>query len=105
MLLTSLSFSPFPFHGGILILYSPSQLILTFHLLIRQVTTRVLVPSAAFPHLLLVAITEATLFRGPFPIKAARTFVDAFNAKVTVFLELLLQCTRSFFWERSGGRL
>ena len=47
----------------------------------------------------------ATLFRGPFPIKAARTFVGAFNAEVIVFLELLLQCTRPFFWERSGGRL
>ena len=72
-------------HGGILTLYSPSQLILTFHLLIRQVTTWVLVPSATFPHLLLVAVTEATLFRGPFPINAARTFVGAFNTKVTVF--------------------
>ena len=39
----------------------------------------------------------ATLFKGSFPIKAARTFVDAFNAKVKVFLELLLQCTRPFF--------
>ena len=68
-----------------LTLYSPSQLILTFHLLIRQVTTRVLVPSAAFPHLLLVAVTEATLFRGHFPINAARTFVGAFNAEVTAF--------------------
>ena len=55
------------FGAWILTLYSPSQLILTFHLLIRQVTTRVLVPSAAFPHFLLVAITEATLFRGLFP--------------------------------------
>ena len=27
----------------------------------------------------------ATLFRGPFPINAARTFVGAFNAEVTVF--------------------
>ena len=47
----------------------------------------------------------ATLFRGPFSIKAARMFVGAFNAEVTVFLELLLQCTRPFFWERSGGCL
>ena len=72
-------------HGWILTLYSPSQLILTFHLLIRQITTRVLVPSVAFPHFLLVAVAEATLFRGPFPINAARTFVDAFNAEVTAF--------------------
>ena len=27
----------------------------------------------------------ATLFRGPFPINVARTFVGAFNAEVTVF--------------------
>ena len=27
----------------------------------------------------------ATLFRGHFPINAARTFVGAFNAKVTAF--------------------
>ena len=71
--------------GWILTLYRSSQLILTFHLLIRQITTQVLVPSAAFPHFLLVAIIEATLFRGPFPINAARTFVGAFNAEVTAF--------------------
>ena len=47
----------------------------------------------------------ATLFRGPFPIKTARTFVGAFNAEVTAFLELLPQGARPFFWERSGGRL
>ena len=28
----------------------------------------------------------AILFRGPFPINAARTFVGAFNAEVTAFL-------------------
>ena len=44
-----------------------------------------LVPSVAFPHFLLVAVAEATLFRGPFPINAAKTFVDAFNAEVTAF--------------------
>ena len=27
----------------------------------------------------------ATLFRGPFPLNAARMFVDAFNVKVTAF--------------------
>ena len=27
----------------------------------------------------------ATLFRGPFPINATRTFVGAFNAEVTAF--------------------
>ena len=79
------SFLLVPLHGGILTLYNPSQLILTFHLLIRQVTTWVLFLSATFPHLLLVAVTKATLFRDPFPINAARTFVGAFNAEVTVF--------------------
>ena len=58
-----------------------------------------IVVMAVFP-LFFVAI----LFRGPFPIKVARTFVGAFNVEVTVFLELLLQYTRPFFWERSGGR-
>ena len=48
-------------------LYIPSQLILTFHLLIRQIPTRVPVPSTASPHFLLVAIIETTLFRGLFP--------------------------------------
>ena len=62
----TLYFPPPSSHGWIFTLYSPSQLILTFHLLIRQVTTQVLVPSAAFPHFLLVAITETTLFRGFF---------------------------------------
>ena len=47
-------------------LYSPSQLILTFHLLIRQVPTRVPIPSAASPYFLLVALTKATLFRSLF---------------------------------------
>ena len=95
MLLTSLSLSffflsPFsgliiPFHGGIFTLYSPSRSILTFHLLIRQVTTWVLIPSATFPHLQLVVVTEATLFKGPVPINVARTFVGTFNAEVTAF--------------------
>ena len=35
---------------------------------------------AAFP-----LFFVATLFRGPFPINAARTFVGAFNAEVTAF--------------------
>ena len=81
----SFSFFIFPFHGGVFTLYSPSQSILTFHLLIRQVTTWVLVPLAAFPHLQLVVVTEATLFRGPVPINVTRTFVGAFNVEVTAF--------------------
>ena len=35
---------------------------------------------AAFP-----LFFVATLFRGPFPINAVRTFVGAFNAEVAVF--------------------
>ena len=47
---------------------------------------------AAFP-----LFFVAALFKGSFPIKAARTFIGAFNTEVTTFLELLLQCTRPFF--------
>ena len=61
-------FFPSLSRGWILTLYSPSQLILTFHLLIKQVTTWVLVPSVTFPHFLLITITEATLFRDLFPL-------------------------------------
>ena len=65
---SSLFFRSPPFFGAwLLTLNSPSQLILTFHLSIRQIHTRVPVPSAAFPHFLLIAITEATLFRDLFP--------------------------------------
>ena len=35
---------------------------------------------AAFP-----LFFVATLFKGPFPINAAKTFVGAFNAEVTAF--------------------
>ena len=35
---------------------------------------------AAFP-----LFFVATLFRGPFPINVARTFVGAFNAEVTAY--------------------
>ena len=57
----------FLFGAWILTLYSPSQLILTFHLSIRQILTRVPVLSAASPYFLLIAIIETTLFRGLFP--------------------------------------
>ena len=69
--------SPFflSLHGEFLTLYSPSQLILTLHLLIMQITTRVLVPSATFPNFLLVAATNPALFRGPFLINATRMLV------------------------------
>ena len=55
------------FGAWILTLYSPSQLILTFHLSIKQIPTEVPVPSTASPYFLLVAITETTLFRDLFP--------------------------------------
>ena len=79
--------------GWILALYSPSQLILTFHLLIRQVTTRVLVPSAAFPHFLLVVITEATLFRCLFPSMCPGRLLAHSMWRWHLFLEPLLHCT------------
>ena len=53
-----------PFFGAqVFTLYSPSWLILTLHLLIRQVSIQTPVPSAASPYFLLVAVTETTLFR------------------------------------------
>ena len=55
------------FGTWILTLYSPSQLILTFHLSIRQIPTRVPVSSTVSSYFLLVAIIETTLFRGLFP--------------------------------------
>ena len=60
---------------GLLTLYIPFQLILALHLLIIQVTSRVLVPSAAFPNLLWVTATKVALFGGHFLINAARTLV------------------------------
>ena len=88
-----LGFFPFPSRGRILTLYSLSQLILTFHLLIRQVATRVLVPSAAFLHFLLVAITEATLFRGLFPLMWPGRLLAHSMWRWQLFLELLPHCT------------
>ena len=79
--------------GWILILYSPSQLILTFHLLIRQVTTRVLIPSAAFPHFLLVTITETTLFRDLFPSMWPGHLLAYSMWRWQLFLEPLPHCT------------
>ena len=108
-----LFFLPSPFwRGWILTLYSPSQLILTFHLLIKQVTTWVLVPSAAFPHFLLVAITEATLFRGLFPSMWSGRLLAHSMRRCSFFLNRShtvppceFYCTSLFFWERFGGCL
>ena len=77
----------------ILTLYSPSQLILTFHLSIRQVTTRVSVPSAAFPYFLLVAITETTLLRGLFPSMWLGCLLAHSMRRWHLFLEPLPHCT------------
>ena len=79
--------------GWILTLYSPSQLILTFHLLIRQVITRVLVPLTAFPHFLLVAITETTLFRGLFSSMRPGCLLAHSMRRWQLFLEPLPHCT------------
>ena len=83
----------FFFGAWILTLYSPSQLILTFHLLIRQVTTRVSVPSATFPHFLLVAITEITLFMGLFPSMWLGHLLAHLMRRWCLFLEPLPHCT------------
>ena len=64
-----------PFPRGFLTLYTPFSLILALHLLIMQVATRVLVPSAAFPNFLWVAATKVVLFRGHFLINATKSLV------------------------------
>ena len=59
---------PTSFCASAFMLYRPFWLILTFHPLIRQVPTRVPVPSAASPYFLLVTLIEATLFKSLFPL-------------------------------------
>ena len=91
-------------------LYTSFQSILTLHLLIVQVITRVLVPSATFPSPLWVAATKAALFRGPFLINAARTLVgriqcggDSFSLNYPYTIPPYASYyTRPFFGERSG---
>ena len=58
-------------------------MILALNLLIMQVATWVLVPSATFLNLLWVAATNIALFRGHFLINAARLLGVGFNAEVT----------------------
>ena len=83
--------TPFLLWGGlffgawILMLYSPSQLILSFHLSNGQVTTWVPVPSAASPPFSVSCNNRIHTIQGSFPINVARTFVGAFNAEVTSF--------------------
>ena len=99
-----------PILGGSLSLYTSFQSILTLHLLIVQVITRVLVPSATFPNPLWVATTKAALFRGPFLINAARTLVrrikcrgDSFSLNCSYTIPPCASyCTHPFFEERSG---
>ena len=96
--------------GGFLTLYISFQSILTLHLLIVQVITRVLVPSATFLNPLWVAATKVALFKGPILINAARMLVgcvqcggDSFslNCSYTI-LPCVSYCTCPFFWGRSG---
>ena len=64
-----LAFFPSPSFGvSTFTLYSPSWLILALHLLIRQVPTSILVPSAVLPCFLLVAMIEVTLSRRLFSL-------------------------------------
>ena len=81
------------FGAWILTLYSPSQLILTFYLSIKQVTTRVPISSASSPHLLLVAITETTLLRGLFPSMWLGCLLAYSMWRWYLFLEPLPHCT------------
>ena len=81
-------------HGGFLTFYSPSQLISTLYLLIMLIITRVLVPSATFPNFLLVAVTNAALFRGLFLINAARILIGHIQCEGDSFsLNPLIHCT------------
>ena len=84
--------SPLP-QEGILTLYSLSYLILTFHLLVRQITTWVHVLSAVFPHLLLVAVIETVLFRSLFPLMQSGCLLVHSMRKWQLFLEPALHCT------------
>ena len=80
-------------------------MILALHLLIMQVVTRVLVPSAAFPNLLWVAVTKTVLLRGHFLINAARSLVvsiwcggDSFSWNCfSTMLLWLSHCVSPFF--------
>ena len=70
--LPSINFSC-PILGGFLTLYTSFPLILALHLLIMQVATWVLVPSATFSNFLWVAATKVILFRGHFLINAVKS--------------------------------
>ena len=85
--------SPSFFGALALALYIPSQLILTFHLLIRQIPIRVPVPLAASPHFLLVTITETTLFSGLFPSMWLGRLLTHSMRRWRFFLEPLPHCT------------
>ena len=87
-----LSFSWSLLLGGSLTLYTSFQSILTLHLLIIQVITRVLILSATFPNLLWVAATKAALFRGHFLINVARTLVGCIQCEGDSF-SLDCSCT------------
>ena len=96
--------------GGSFPLHTSFQSILTFHLLIVQTITRVLVPSTTFPDPLWVAATNAILFRSPFTINVARTLVerikyegDSFSLNYSHSIPPCASCcTHLFFKERSG---
>ena len=79
-------------------------------MLIVQVITRVLVPSATFLNPLRVAAIKAALFRGPFLINATRMLVEriqcggdnfSLNCSYTI-PPCVSYYTRPFFEERSG---
>ena len=60
------------FHDGFLLLYSPLQMILAFHLLIIQAYTWVSVPLDTLSGVLWVIVANVALFRGPVHINAAK---------------------------------
>ena len=101
-----------PFGAQVFTLYSPSRLILTLHLFIRQVPIQIPVPSATSPCFLLVALTKATLFRHLFSlIWLGRLWVHSMQ-RWRIHLEpppSVPPCeshsTRLFFWGHFGGSL
>ena len=107
--LSSYSFCAILHLEGSLTLYTSFQSILTLHLFIVQVITRVLIPSVTFSNPLWVAAIKAALFKGPLLINAARTLVgciqcggdsSSLNCSHTI-PPCVSFCARPFFWGRS----
>ena len=113
ILLSSPSWFSIPILGGSLILYISFQSILTLYLLIMQVITWVLVPSATFPNPLWAATTKTALFRGHFLFNEAKMLVgciqcggNSFSLNYSYTIPPWVSyCTCPFFGGTLGGYL